>query len=259
MTAVSAFTYETYYLGLRTMRRWLRVPSNWISIIFFPLIQLLVFSQLYQDIVQLPGFGGQSSYLAYLAPGQVAFTAFMAVAWAGYGLIVEYRSGYLDKLRASPIHHWSILGGEMVPLFFQAAAMAGLLLIVSLLLGATIVTGLGGFLLILVLAGLFGVAFAGASFIPALLTKSEQATSTFSLLFFPLMFMSTAFVPAALMPGWMQVINRWNPMTYLIEAIRSLMVVGYDWSAIGAALLSLAILGVILQTATLWAFHRLAR
>src|SRR5262245_6173578 len=86
MTAVSAFTFETYYLGLRTMRRWLRVPSNWISIIFFPLIQLLVFSQLYQDIVQLPAFSGQTSYLAYLAPGQVAFTAFMAVAWAGYGL-----------------------------------------------------------------------------------------------------------------------------------------------------------------------------
>ena len=85
------------------MRRFLRVPANWISIIFFPLIQLLVFSQLYQDITQLPGFGGQASYLAYLAPGQIAFTAFMAVNWAGYGMLLEYRGGYLDKLRASPV------------------------------------------------------------------------------------------------------------------------------------------------------------
>ena len=191
---MSAFAYETYYLGLRTMRRFLRVPANWISIIFFPLIQLLVFSQLYQDIVQLPGFGGDS-YLAYLAPGQIVFTAFMAVAWAGYGLLVEYRTGYLDKLRASPIARWSILAGEMVPLFFQAAAMAGILLLVSLLLGATLVTGVGGFLLILLLSGAFGIAFAGISFIPALLTKSEQATSALSLLVFPLVFMSTAFVP----------------------------------------------------------------
>jgi ABC-2 type transport system permease protein len=251
--------YETYYLGLRTTRRWLRVPSNWISILFFPLIQLLVFSQLYQDIVQLPGFGGQSSYLAYLAPGQVVFTAFMAVAWAGYGLIVEYRNGYLDKLRASPISRWSILLGEMVPLFFQAALMAGVLLVVSLLLGATIATGVGGFLLILVLSGLFGMAFSGTSFIPALLTKSEQATSSFSLLLFPLVFMSTAFVPAAMMPGWIQVINQWNPVTHLIEAMRALMMTGYDWSAIGTALLSLGILGVILQAVTLWSFHRLAR
>jgi ABC-2 type transport system permease protein len=257
--AISSLAYETYYLGLRTSRRFVRVPSNWLSIIFFPLIQLLVFSQLYQDIVQLPGFGGQSSYLAYLAPGQVAFTAFLAVAWSGYGLIVEYRSGYLDKLRANPISRWSILAGEMVPLFFQAAAMAAILLVVSLLLGATIVTGVGGFLLILALSGLFGIAFAGASFAPALLTRSEQATNSISLLLFPVVFMSTAFVPEALMPEWMQVVNKWNPISYLIEAMRALMVTGYDWGAIGAALLSMAILGAILQLATLWAFHRLER
>ena len=57
----------------------------------------------------------------------------------------------------------------------------------------------------------------------------------------------------------MQVVNRWNPITYLIEAIRALMVTGYDWGAIGTALLSMAVLGVILQAVTLWAFHRLAR
>ncbi|MCZ7664853.1 MAG: ABC transporter permease [Thermoleophilia bacterium] len=259
MAALTAFASETYHLGLRTTRRFVRVPANWISIVFFPLIQLLVFSQLYKDIVQLPGFGGQISYLAYLAPGQVAFTALMAVAWSGYGLLIEFRSGYLDKLRAYPIGRWSILAGEMVPLFFQAAAMAGIVLVVSLLLGASIETGVGGFLLILVLSGAFGIAFAGTSFIPALLTKSEQATSTISLLLFPVVFMSTAFVPKALMPGWMQAVNDWNPVTFVIEAMRALMVSGYDWSALGKAVLSLAILGGILQTATLWAFRRLAR
>ncbi|MHB1004189.1 MAG: ABC transporter permease [Chloroflexota bacterium] len=256
---MTAFGYETYYLGLRTMRRFLRVPANWISIIFFPLIQLLAFSQLYQDIVRLPEFGGQSSYLAYLAPGQVAFAAFMAVAWSGYSLLVEYRTGYLDKLRANPIGRWSILAGEMVPLFAQAAGMAGVLLFVSLLMGATLVTGVGGFLLIMALSGAFGIAFAGTSFIPALLTKSEQATSALSLAFFPLAFISTALVPEALMPPWVQVVNRWNPMTYLIEAIRALMVTGYDWGAIGSALLAMAIVGVVLQLITLWAFGRLAR
>jgi ABC-2 type transport system permease protein len=258
MHALSAFVYETYHLGLRTSRRFLRVPANWISIIFFPLIQLLVFSQLYKDIVALPAFGGES-YLAYLAPGQIVFAAFMAVGWASYGLLVEYRNGYLDKLRASPIGRWSILAGEMFPLFFQAAAMAGVLLLVSLLLGASLVTGIGGFLLILLLSGVFGIAFAGVSFIPALVTKSEQATSAISLLMFPLIFISTAFVPRELMPGWMQVVNDWNPISYQIEAIRSLMVVGYDWSAIGSALLAMAIAGVILQTATILAFRRLAR
>jgi ABC-2 type transport system permease protein len=256
---MTAFAYETYYLGLRTARRFLRVPANWTSIIFFPLIQLLVFSQLYQDIVKLPSFGQSGDYLDYLAPGQVAFAAFLAVAWSAYGLLVEYRSGYMDKLLAAPIGRFSILAGEMVPIFFQAAAMAAVVLVVSLLLGAPLETGVGGFVLILALAGAFGIAFAGASFIPALLTKSEQATNAFSLLLFPIMFISTAFVPKALMPDWMQAVNDWNPISYVIEAIRKLMETGYDWTAIGNALLSLAILGAILQTVTLWAFRRLAR
>ena len=256
---MTALAYETWFLGRRTTMRFLRVPANWISIIFFPLIQLLVFSQLYQEIIQLEGFGSTTSYLAYLAPGQVVFAAFLAVAWSGFGLLVEYRTGYMDKLRAMPTRRWSILAAEMVPVFFQAAAMAGIILAVSVLLGAEIVTGIPGFLLILVLAGLFGLALAGISFIPALVTRSEQATSTFSLLLFPVVFMSTAFVPVELMPDWMRVVNEWNPISYLIEAIRSIMTTGYDWALIGQALLSMAVIGVILQAGTLWAFGRLAR
>jgi ABC-2 type transport system permease protein len=258
MATLNAFAYETYWMGLRTTRRFLRVPSNWVSVIFFPLIQLLVFSQLYKDIVLLPAFGHQS-YLAYLAPGQIVFASFLAVGWSGYGMLVEYRNGYLDKLRASPIARSSILAAEMVPLFFEAAAMAAVLLVVSLLLGASLVTGVGGALLILAMSGLFGIAFAGVSFIAALLTKSEQAASALSLLMFPVVFISTAFVPRAVMPGWMQAVNGWNPVTFQIEAIRRLMLVGYDWTAIGKAVLSLLIVGVVLQTATLLAFRRLAR
>jgi ABC-2 type transport system permease protein len=255
---MTALAYESYHLGLRTTKRWLRVPANWISTIFFPLIQLIIFSQLYQQITELPAFGPEQNYLAYLAPGQVAFAAFFATSWAGFGLILESRSGYLDKLRSLPIQRWSILVGEMVPLFFQAAAMAGVVLIISIILGARIETGLPGFLMILVLAGLFGLSFAGLSFIPALLTRSEQATSTISLILFPLVFMSTAFVPESMMPGWMQVVNDWNPMTFMIEAIRPLMSSGFDWAAIGRALLSMAIIGSVLQGITIWAFRRLA-
>jgi ABC-2 type transport system permease protein len=251
--------YESWYLGLRTLRRFYRVPANWIGIILFPLIQLFVFSQLFKDIIQLPGFhaSGSGSYLAYLAPGQIAFTAFFAVAWSGSAILVEYRNGYMDKLRATPIRRVSILVGELAPLFFESAIMAGGILVMSIVLGATIKTGLFGAALILVLSGLFGMAWAGTSFVPAFLTKSEQATGTLSLLFFPIAFMSTAFVPPALMPSWLQTVNDWNPITFLIEAIRPLMVSGYEWSAIGKAVVAIAVLGTVLQSVTLWAFRRL--
>ena len=257
MSAMAGFAWETRWLGLRTLRRFYRVPANTFSIILFPLIQLFVFSQMYKDIVQLPGFGGQSSYLAYLAPGQIVFTVFFATAWSGSSLLFDYRNGMLDKLRVTPISRYSILAGELVPLFAECVVMGGVILLLSVVLGATVVTGIPGAVMILVLAGAFGVAWSGTSFLPALLTRSEQATSALSILFFPIAFMSTAFVPVALMPDWLQAVNRWNPLTYVIEAMRGLMSTGWDWPVIGQAFVAIAILGLVLHTATLWAFRRL--
>ena len=252
-----SFVRESWILGQRSIRRVYRVPANPLGIILFPLIQLFVFSQLFRDIVQLPAFVGEASYLQYLAPGQILFTAFFAVAWAGGSLLADYRNGYLDKLRAAPIHRYAILAGELVPLAISVAVMSGTILLVSILLGAHVATGVPGAILILALAAAFGVAWSGVSFIPALVTKNEQATSTLSLLLFPVAFMSTAFVPAGLMPDWLQTFNALNPISYTIEAMRVLMDVGFDWPIIGRAILAIAGLGLVLQGGTLWAFRRL--
>lgn len=252
------FVAETSYLGLRTWRRFYRVPSNPASIVLYPLIQLFVFSQLFKDIVQLPGFGASGgSYLTYLAPGQITFTVFFAVSWSGGNLLYDYRNGMLDKLRATPVGRYAILAGELVPLFLECVIMAAAILVLSLLLGARIETGLPGAIGVLLLAGAFGVAWAGTSFVPALLTKNEQATGTLSILFFPIAFMSTAFVPVGLMPDWLQVINAWNPITYVIEAMRALMVLGFEWDVIGRAIVAIAAVGVVLHSITLLAFRRL--
>ncbi len=258
---MKTFAAETWYLGRRAWRRFYRVPSNPISIVLYPLIQLFVFSQLFKDIVQLPGFGsgGGGSYLAYLAPGQITFTVFFAVSWSGSNLLYDYRNGMLDKLRATPVGRYAILAGELFPLFIECMIMAGAILILSLLLGARIETGIPGAIGVLILSGAFGVAWAGTSFVPALITKNEQATGTLSILFFPIAFMSTAFVPVALMPEWLRVVNDWNPITFVIEAMRALMTVGFDWGAIGRAIVAIVALGLVLHSITLWAFRRLTR
>lgn len=248
--------YETFLLGRRAFMRFIRVPGNWLGTLFFPLIQLLLFSQLFKDIIQLPGFE-ESSYLAYLAPGQIVFAVFLGVSWAGINVLMDYHNGFLDKLRVTPIHRISILFGEMVPLFFTCAAMGGVILVTSLVLGASIVTGFLGALGILALSGLFAIAWAGTSFVPALLTKNEQAAGSISLVFFPLAFMSTAFVPAERMPEWLQVVNDWNPISYVIEAMRGLMSTGFDPALMLKALVALAVLGIVTQLATVWAFRRL--
>lgn len=257
MTVAVWFGRDAAALGQRTIRRFYRVPANPISIVLYPLIQLVIFSQLYEDIVQLPAFGGGGSYLAYLAPGQIAFAVFFAVAWSGGNLLYDYRNGYLDKLRVAPISRYSILAGEFVPLFFECVAMAAIILACSVLLGAPIATGLPGAVAVALLGGAFGVAWSGTSFVPALVTRNEQATSMLSLLFFPIAFMSTAFVPAALMPEWLQVVNDWNPISHVIEAMRSLMTVGVEWDILGRAVVSILVVGAVLHSVTLWAFRRL--
>jgi ABC-2 type transport system permease protein len=256
MTTLAWFGHDAIYLGRRTLRRFYRVPANPFTIVLYPLIQLVVFSQLFKDIVQLPGFGG-GSYLAYLAPGQIAFTVFFAVAWSGSNLLYDYRNGYLDKLRIAPVSRYAILAGEFVPLFVECVVMAGIILALSVLLGAPIATGLPGVIGVMLLGGAFGVAWSGTSFVPALLTRNEQATSALSIVFFPIAFMSTAFVPASLMPDWLQVVNAWNPISHVIEAMRSLMTVGFEPGIIGRAVASIAIVGLALHSITLWAFRRL--
>ncbi|HSO28917.1 MAG TPA: ABC transporter permease [Candidatus Sulfomarinibacteraceae bacterium] len=265
MGGLGEFLRQTGLLGTRALKRYYRVPANPISTLLFPLMQLFVFSQLFKEIVSVPGFssaGGGSgeapgSYLDYLAPGQVAFTVFFATAWAGGNLLVDWRNGYLDKLRASPIDRYAILAGELVLLFVVSAAMAAAILALAVLLGAHIATGVAGFVGIAVLGGAFGIGWAGTSMVPALLTRNEQATSTLAMLFMPIAFMSTAFVPAALMPDWLRVVNDWNPISYVIEAMRSLMTVGIEGDVLGRAVIAIGILAIVLQGATLWAFRRL--
>lgn len=256
MTAATWFAHDALFLGRRTLRRFYRVPANPVSVVLYPLIQLVVFSQLFKDIVQLPGFGG-GSYLAYLAPGQIAFTVFFAVSWSGGNLLYDYRNGYLDRLRIAPISRYAILAGEFVPLFVECVVMAGIILALSVVIGAPIATGLPGAIGVMLLGGAFGVAWSGTSFIPALVTRNEQATSTLSILFFPIAFMSTAMVPTGLMPEWLQVVNDWNPISHVIEAMRALMTVGVDPDILGRAVLSIALVGIVLHSITLWAFRRL--
>jgi ABC-2 type transport system permease protein len=223
-------------------------------------MQLFVFSQLFRQIVSVPGFSEGAppgSYLDYLAPGQVAFTVFFATAWAGGNLLVDWRNGYLDKLRASPIDRYAILAGELVLIFVVSGAMAAAILVLAIFLGAHVATGIGGFFAIVLLGGAFGIAWAGTSMVPALLTRNEQATSTLAMLFMPIAFMSTAFVPSALMPDWLRVVNDWNPISYVIEAMRSLMTVGFESDVLVRAVAAIAILTAVLQGATLWAFRRL--
>ena len=73
---------------------------------------------------------------------------------------------------------------------------------------------------------------------------------------FPLLFMSTALVPTSLMPGWMQTVSNFNPITYAVNAVRALMITGYQWGTVAEAFGVIALIAVVTLGATLYLFRK---
>jgi ABC-type multidrug transport system permease subunit len=156
----------------------------------------------------------------------------------------------------------SVLIGKLVADGTRMAIQSSIILfiayVMTLVLGWRIpfATGIPGAAIVVLLATGFGIAFSGLSNVVALRTKNTEATMLVSFtLVFPLQFLSTALIPRPLLPGWVQRFSTVNPVSYLADASRGLIVSGYDWSAIGRAVTAIAIFGFILNGLAVMAFR----
>jgi len=112
-----------------------------------------------------------------------------------------------------------------------------------------------GAVVFVLIAGLFGLAYSGIGMSIALRTGSVQAAQAGFLIFFPLLFLSPAFAPKEVFSGWLEVLATLNPVTYILEGLRSLVLVGWDFEALAYALLSILGLGALTMTLTLLALR----
>ncbi len=223
---------EVYHLFIRSLKKIVRMPAMLFFALFMPLIWILLFSQLFEKLADLPGFP-TSSYLDFFVAGVVLMTVLSSSMQSGMAVVMDMDSGYLDKLLVAPINRFSILFGRLLADGFRIALQASVILIIALLMGASIKTGVGGFLLILAISVTFGIAWAGISNIIALVTKNSEATMMFGMLTtFPLIFMSTALMPIEMQPDWLETVAKFNPASYVVDGIRSLIISGYDWTLI---------------------------
>ena len=98
------------------------------------------------------------------------------------------------------------------------------------------------------LAALWSLAFTGFGYAIALKTGNPAAVNSTFLLFFPFLFLTSSYVPRDQLSGWLDTVAGLNPVTYLLEGLRSLVIVGWDASALGQALLAVAIVGALSMT-----------
>ena len=243
----------------RNLRKLVRTPVLVFFSLFQPLLFLLLFSQVFSRLASLPGFA-YDSYLQFLVPSIIAMTALSSAFQSGMGMVTDIEDGLLDKFLIAPIHRVSILFGKVLSDGTRIVIQAMILLVVAFIFGARYETGLIGLVVIILLAALFGLAWAGLSNIVALHTRNSELTMMIGILLtFPVLFLSTAFMPAVLLPPWLDTVARFNPITYLVDALRALVNDGWAWGDIGQSVLVTLLLAVVTFTFATRAFRKVIK
>jgi ABC-2 type transport system permease protein len=237
---------ESLILGNRAIRESLRTPDSLIPTMFIPLFFLVVNVGQTARIFpsgDTPFLAGQN-YAAFQLPSSLLLSA--SFGSAALYLVEEIEGGYFDKLRATPISRMAIVFGRLYAELVKTVAVAAVMVLIALPFGIRIESGIPGFLVLLVLVALWAVVFSGFMQLIAIKTRSAAATQGASMVFFPLLFLTPNFVPRPLLTRPMEIAATINPVTYIMEAVRSLILDGFDWSVLGLGFLVVALAGALM-------------
>ena len=230
---------QALHLFLRHMRALMRQPIWIVMMLIQPMFWLLLYSQLFRRITDLPGFG-TGSYVDYLAPGIAIMTAFFSGTWAGMGTIEDLDRGVVERFLATPAHRSAIVFARVLQSAVTAGAQAVIILVVALFLGATN-GGVLGWLVIFLTAFLVAAGFSGISTGIALLTRQEATMiAVANFIGLPLLFFSSILIASGLIPKWMRTLSLANPVEWAVRAARGQALPGAEWGKIGLYLVLLA-------------------
>jgi ABC-2 type transport system permease protein len=246
----------TWALGKRALREALRTPEALLPTLFIPLFFLVVnvgqagkiFPSHSTSFLRGQGYG------AFQLPNSMLLAA--SFGTAALFLVEEIEGGYFDKLRASPVPRSAIVLGRLVAELVKGILIATALVVLALIFGISIHSGVIGFLLLIALTALWSVVFVGFMQLIALITRSAAATNSAGLVFFPLLFLTPNFVPRHLLTRPMEIAASVNPVTYVMEAMRSLILEHLEWGTILPGFAVVAGLGVIMLAVNVRTINR---
>jgi ABC-2 type transport system permease protein len=235
-------------LGRRALREGVRTPEAIVPTLFIPLFFLVV--NVGQAAKIFPGsttdFLHGQGYGAFQLPSSMLLAA--SFGTGALFLVEEIEGGYFDKLRATPVPRTAIVLGRLLAEGVKTLLIAALIVLLGLIFGITIASGVLGFFLLILLTALWAIVYAGYMQIIALKTRSAAATNSAGLIFFPLLFLTPNFVPRDLLTRPMEIAATINPVTYVMEAMRSLILVDLAWDTIGLGFLVVVVAGAIMLT-----------
>jgi len=161
-------------------------------------------------------------------------------------LVLDVQNQYFDRLLLSPVRRTAILIGHMAADVAVSATLTVPILFLGIILGVHFQDGPLGVAVFVLLASLWSLAFAGFAYAVALKTGNPAAVNSLFLLFFPFLFLTSSYVPRSQLSGWLDTVAGFNPVTYLLGGLRSLVLdSGWQWDQLGQALGAIAVVGVI--------------
>jgi len=240
----AGFLHDLISVAIRALKLIPRDPESVIPALVVPVFFFVVNVGSLQNLTEAadPNF----NYIAFQLPVAIIF-AVTGVSRAST-LVLDIQGGYFDRMLMTPMNRLALLLGLMVADFALVVALSIPVVILGLVLGVTFATGPLGMLAFVLLAGCWGVVFTGFPYAIALKTGNPAAVNSSFILFFPFAFLTTSFVPKEALTGWLATIATYNPVTYLLAALRSLITVGWDATALFQGIAAVALVGLLSMT-----------
>jgi ABC transporter DrrB family efflux protein len=214
----ATLTTSTLVVAKRALRKFMRTPQLVVLGTIQGVMFLLIFRYVFGGAI---GVGG-IDYVNFLVPGFITTGVLFGGMGAAIAMAEDMELGFVDRLRSLPIPRTSVLAGRAVADTVIGTWSTLLMVIVGFVVGFRIHGTIGQALLAFPLLIVFGFAFEWLFLFLGMVAGNAQAAQGMALLVFPFTFISSAFVPVETMPGWMQVIAEHQPVTYMVNAVRTL-------------------------------------
>lgn len=243
----------TYFLAVRALRETIRQPGVEIQNIFIP---MFFFAVTVGAIGNVSGRAfGVENYTGFQMPVAILQGVAGTASMGAFGMVIDIERGYFDKLLLSPAPRLALVTGRLAADSVRAMVLTSIIVGAGLAFGSGMEAGPGGVVALILLSGVFAPAYAGFGMSIALRTGSVQAAQAGFLIFFPLLFLSPAFAPKEIFDGWLEFLATVNPVTYVLQGQRSLILEGWDFGELAKALGAIAGLGAVTLTLALSALR----
>jgi len=237
MTALRQ-SWQVYVRGVRVMRR---QPAYLLMTLIQPVIWLLLFGALFKSVTRIPGFHG--TYIDFLTPGVVVMLAVFSAGWTGMGFVEDIESGVMDRMLTTPVWRGALNAGTVAYGAFTVVIQTILIVLLALALGAHFQGGVGGVVLLILVAALLGSIFASLSNAVGVLARQrESVIGAVTFVQLPLTFLSAALMQRSLLPGWIDTVAKFNPVNWAVEAARSAAMEQINWGLVAGRIGLLAAL-----------------